>query len=104
MPKSAVKPIQMLIIEDEKADLEMIRYFLKEQRVFAFELDTALTLEQALSVLAERKVDICLLDLSLPDAAGLDSLSRLTSAYAQIPIIVTTGLNDIETAKEAIHL
>ena len=60
-------------------------------------------LEGAVAALDERSPDIILLDLSLPDADGLATLSRLRQYSGQIPIIVLTGNRDEESAIEAVR-
>jgi DNA-binding response OmpR family regulator len=60
-------------------------------------------LEDAVAALNERSPDIILLDLSLPDADGLATLSRLRHYAGQIPIIVLTGNRDEQSAIEAVR-
>src|SRR4029077_18664374 len=44
--------------------------------------------------LAEAPFDAVLLDLSLPDSQGLDTLVRLHAAAKDVPIVVLTGIED----------
>src|SRR4029077_13372213 len=44
--------------------------------------------------LAEAPFDAVLLDLSLPDSQGLDTLVRLHGAEKDVPIVVLTGIED----------
>jgi PAS domain S-box-containing protein len=44
-----------------------------------------------------------LLDLSLPDAQGLETIGRLAEAAPNLPIVVLTGLADEEVAMEAVR-
>ena len=60
-------------------------------------------LEDAIAALDEPAPDIILLDLSLPDADGLATLTRLRQCSGQIPIIVLTGNGDEESAVEAVR-
>ena len=48
-------------------------------------------------------VDAVLLDLSLPDSEGLDSLARMLDSVPSTPIIVLTGLDDPEVAVTAVE-
>jgi DNA-binding NtrC family response regulator len=50
------------------------------------------------NVLAWQEVSVVLLDLSMPHLSGEDLLPDLVSAYPEIPVIVVTGLNEVETA------
>lgn len=44
--------------------------------------------------LAEARFDAVLLDLSLPDSQGLDTLVRLHEAAKDEPVVVLTGIED----------
>lgn len=48
-------------------------------------------------------VDCALLDLTLPDATGLEGLHRLRDLSPYLPIIVLTGLDDVETGLAALR-
>jgi CheY-like chemotaxis protein len=60
-------------------------------------------LSTALEQLAEGGFDALLLDLSLPDAQGLDTIGRAHSRAPDVPIVVLTGLNDEEAAVKAVE-
>jgi signal transduction histidine kinase len=53
--------------------------------------------------LAERKVDVILLDLGLPDAQGLEAVRRAHLAAPTIPLVVLTALDDESLAVEALQ-
>jgi DNA-binding response OmpR family regulator len=48
-------------------------------------------------------VDIVLLDLSLPDSKGLDTLSRVHMHSKELPVIVLSGFDDEELAMQAVR-
>jgi signal transduction histidine kinase len=47
--------------------------------------------------------DVILLDLSLPDAHGLESVTRTLAFAPQVPIVVLTGLDDESAALAAVQ-
>ncbi len=94
-------PITVMIIEDNLGDARLIREQLLEGGASRFDIRHAGTLEAALEAMASSPADIALLDLSLPDAKGLEGLLRLRAAHADLPIIILTGLNDEEFAVES---
>ena len=47
--------------------------------------------------------DLILLDLRLPDSVGLQGFHRLRAQAPEIPIIVLTGQDDVEMAREALR-
>lgn len=59
-----------------------------------YHVRNAETLAGAISDTAKHRVDVVLLDLSLPDSRGLESLNRLREAAPTTPVIVLTGLDD----------
>lgn len=51
--------------------------------------------------LAHDNLDMALIDLSMPDAAGFDALLTLRSAMPAIPIVVVSARADIDTMRKA---
>jgi PAS domain S-box-containing protein len=51
-------------------------------------------LAEALDNLGSEKFDVCLLDLSLPDSQGLETLTQVRAKAPSLPIVVLTGLAD----------
>ncbi len=92
--------MRVLLVEDNDDDALLIREALSETTI---EIERAERLSTALEKLAEGELDAVLLDLSLPDSHGLDTIGRLRSATAVPPIVVLTGLNDEEAAVKAVE-
>lgn len=53
---------------------------------------------KVLGILSSREFSVILLDLSMPHLSGEELLPQIVSGYPEIPVIVVTGLNEIETA------
>lgn len=68
------------------------------------ELTVAARLDAALLALATHRYDAVLLDLNLPDSEGLSTLRHVTSAAAQVPVVVLTGIDDSGQAQVAMRL
>jgi DNA-binding NtrC family response regulator len=49
-------------------------------------------------LLSSQKVEAMLLDLSMPYVSGEELLSLVTKDFPEIPVIIITGSNDVETA------
>ncbi|MCF8099930.1 MAG: response regulator [Desulfarculaceae bacterium] len=94
---------QILLIEDNPGDALLIREYLKEAPDFTVEIQQAGTLDEGLSLLCERSYDLILLDLGLPDSNGLSTFKSLKSSAVKMPIIVLTGLDDIDVASESLR-
>jgi two-component system phosphate regulon response regulator PhoB len=88
-PAAATRPYA-LIVEDEAALVELIRYNLVKE---GYEVATATDGEEALLLIEERQPDIVLLDWMLPKLAGIEVARRLRSKAAtrNLPIIMLTA-------------
>jgi len=87
----------ILLIEDNPGDVRLTQEMLSEAN--EFKVIVAGTMAEALIVLSELP-DVILLDLSLPDAKGLEAITQIHQLKAEIPIIALTGFNDIEMARK----
>lgn len=99
--------LRLLLVEDQPADAAIIRRLLRKQTPADQVVDVvhAGTLSEAIAALeAEALLHCVLLDLSLPDSRGLETLSRLHTVRSDIPIIVLSGIDDEQTAKAAVAL
>lgn len=56
----------------------------------------------ALLALGRAPVDLVLTDLIMPEMDGLELVSRMTSGYPLVPVILMTGLGNEETAVRAL--
>ena len=90
----------ILVVEDNLGDVSLIRQTLAEGTPEA-EMTAVGSVAAALSALEAAVFDCVLLDLGLPDAAGLDGLAALLEQGAP-PILVLTGQDDQELALAAI--
>ena len=97
-------PLRVLLIEDNPGDARLIRETLKDIKDFRFTLEHLGLLAEGLKRLASEKPDVLLLDLSLPDSAGLDTVARVRQQAPSLPVVVLTGLNDENTGIEAVKI
>ncbi|MGK7954493.1 MAG: ATP-binding protein [Crocosphaera sp.] len=95
--------ITVLLIEDNLAEARLLHEVLKGARRQEFKLVHTKRLQDALNELETQTFNIILLDLTLPDSQGLDSLAPIISQNSHIPIVVLTNMNDEELALEAVR-
>ncbi len=96
--------IRLLLIEDNPDDVTFIEEVLKLQDTYSgIDIACAAKLRDGLAFLAQESFDVVLLDLSLPDASSTNSVTRVLSLAPQAPIIVLTGLDDRDTALDALQ-
>lgn len=98
------EPLRVLLVEDNLAYARLIEVFLQEEGA-RVSLQRVERLVQALDLVGapENGIRACLLDLSLPDGFGLDTLHRLQSAAPKLPIVILTGSDDQKMATEAVR-
>src|SRR5579885_765265 len=94
--------VSVLVVEDNPADLTLIRRMLASQFVLRFEIIPATRLSDAIRQL-RYGADVVLLDLNLPDSQGLDTLRAIRGNNAEIPVVILSGTGDQERALEALQ-
>ena len=77
----------VLVVEDDSSLRRALRTSLRARSLDVLESATA---EDALVLVADRRPDVVLLDLGLPDLDGIDVLRRLRS-FSDVPVIVLTA-------------
>lgn len=99
--------MSLLIVEDNPADVRLIREVIHDSRGFRtpiqFDIHHAPTLKDAEGLLSENDYDLILLDLSLPDSQGLKSFHILHRATPTTPIVILSGLSSESIAIEAMQ-
>ncbi len=93
--------IRVLLIEDSLTDARFIREVLARESASGFEVQHAERLAAGLEQLERRETDVVLLDLTLPDSEGIDTLSVTAAVAGPVPILVLTGFDDDELARQA---
>ncbi|MGQ9813968.1 MAG: response regulator [Candidatus Roseilinea sp.] len=91
-----MKPIHILVIDDEPQILRALRAILAEKQ---FRVSTAARGEDGLALAAAEKPDLVILDMGLPDMDGLEVCARLRE-WSAVPIIVLS-VRDSERDKVA---
>lgn len=88
------KPLHVLLIEDNPGDARLIQAYLKDDTRLPFQIEVADRLSAGFEYLSENPVDAVLLDLTLPDSSGLETVRRALEAFPKQTYIVLTGLDD----------
>ena len=97
------QPIRILLVEDNPGDVRLFREYLAEEGSAAFEIEQVDRLQSALSHLTAGEYDVMLLDLSLPDSHGLDTVRTVHTAAPNVPIVVLTGHDDERQAVRSVQ-
>ena len=85
----------ILLIEDNPADARLVQILLEEADFGECRYTNKISLGEAIDELStNHDYDVVLLDLTLPDSRGFDTLSILINSFPNINVIVMTGLSD----------
>jgi DNA-binding NtrC family response regulator len=88
----------VLVVDDEEGVRASIRAILEETcEVLEAEHGAA-----ALEILAQREVDLVMLDQRMPGEAGVDVLPRVKALDPSVVVVIATAVRDVRTAVEAL--
>lgn len=87
------KPIRALVVDDESSISDLVSIALKYEK---FEVRTAASGRDAVSVASEFDPDIIILDIMLPDFDGLEVMKRIRSTQKDVPVLFLTAKDDVK--------
>ncbi len=96
------KKIKILLVEDNPVDAMVAKKILTITG--QFEVRVANHLKAALNTLKTASFDAILLDLSLPDADGLETINSINTAAPDSAVVILSGLDDDKLALEAMKV
>ena len=100
-PEADTVSFRLLHVEDNPSDALLMQEYVQGILPLVT-FDTASRLSEV-TVERATAADCALLDLSLPDASGLDALVTLRKMSEQLPIIVLTGFDDMSLGLKAVR-
>jgi DNA-binding NtrC family response regulator len=92
---------KILVVDDDPIERRLLQTVLG--KVGGYEVLTAENGQTALER-AVPTVDAVLLDLQLPDMSGMEVLKKLKASRPHLPVLMLTGVTDIQKAVEAVQL
>jgi PAS domain S-box-containing protein len=92
-------PLTILLVEDNPADADFLEESLED---VTWQVTHVERLREAVHCLGKSSIDVVLLDLSLPDSQGLDTLTPIRAIAPDTPIVVLTGTDDTQLAVQAV--
>jgi len=96
-------PMDILLVEDNHADARLLLENLKEAAPGSFEVTRVISLEDAFEELKQKPYHVMLLDLSLPDSEGLDTVDTVLKEVSKVAVVVLTGIDDEALGGEAVR-
>ncbi len=86
--------IHVLIIEDSCSDTEVVRGLLSKSRKCTYTISVVQTVSEALSLFAEQRFDICLLDFFIGSDNAWTILDVTSKIAEKMPLILVTDFDD----------
>ena len=94
--------IRALLVEDNEGDGKLMTVMASQAADARIEMCHVSRLSDAVIQLARERFDVVFLDLDLPDAKGLNTVTRARLAAPDVPILVLTGMDDEATGIQAL--
>lgn len=90
----------VLVVDDEPYIGQVVRRWLETE---GYACESATSAEAALRRLEAHDVTLVLADLVMPGTGGLDLLRAIRHAHPQVPVVMMSGVSDLETADRALE-
>lgn len=99
-----LQSLTILVVEDSQTDYVIFSEFLSLSHLSIKTVVQATSLKECITLLDKQNFepDVIFMDLTLPDSQGLDTFFQINNKKQNVPIIVLSGLADIDVAISAI--
>ena len=94
--------INVLVVEDSKTDMLLTIEVLRRIN-HSLVIHQAHTLAQGIEAFETLPIDLVLLDLTLPDSQGAETVEGFRRAAPGVPIVVLTGMSEDEIREDCIR-
>jgi DNA-binding response OmpR family regulator len=92
------------MVEDNEGDYVITSELLSMSELSIASLLKANRISEAIGLVNANKIDLILLDLSLPDSSGIETFKFMRRAAPDLPIIILSGQTDMKISLDAINL
>jgi two-component system sensor histidine kinase UhpB len=97
-----VKPdIRVLLVEDDKVDSASLQRQMEKYEEAKFQVTAVPSLDQALQHWKNESFDFVVLDLSLPDSQGGETIRKSLPHFVGVPVLILTGNRDKQLSQES---
>jgi two-component system phosphate regulon response regulator PhoB len=86
-----MKHAKILVVEDDPGIQEMLKFSLAAE---GYQIEQAVTVKDAWSIIENKAIDLVLLDWMLPDNSGIDLLHRIRKYHSVLPVIMVTAKSE----------
>ena len=102
MTQDTTVPPSILIVEDSPLHARIMMTMLSDIGIPDYKVGSAPQLKAALAMIEKWQPDCILLDLTLPDADGIQAVEAVVAAAPDVPIIVVSAHDDPAIALAAV--
>jgi DNA-binding NtrC family response regulator len=93
--------ITVLLVDDEEPFVQTLAKRLTLRR---FDVHTATRAEKAFSTLRDRRIDVVVLDVRMPDLDGIEATREIKKSYPLVEVILLTGHASMEASLEGMKI
>lgn len=100
-PQAPNPPLPILLVDDEPHALASFDIALRSRG-----LTNTIRCQdsrEVMAILKSQPVEVILLDLLMPHVSGLDLIQAISLRHPEVPIIVVTGVNEVDTAVQCLR-
>jgi len=93
--------ISVLLVDDEEPFVQTLAKRLTLRR---FDVHTATRADRAFSTLRDRRIDVVVLDVRMPDLDGIEATREIKKSYPLVEVILLTGHASMEASLEGMKI
>ena len=90
---------KILVVDDDRIVLRAVTEILQREGYSVLAIDDAV---EGLSAAKDPGVDVCVLDIRMPNLSGMDLLRAIKQARPEVEVVMMTAFATVETAVEAV--
>ncbi len=93
--------IRILLVDDDDTPIQLLKELLTAE---GYQVDTADSGENAISLIKKQDYKVIVTDLKMPGISGMDLLHYCVKTYPEIPVILLTAHGTIQSAVESLKI
>jgi DNA-binding NarL/FixJ family response regulator len=95
--------LKLVLVDDNPADARLVHLMLQDKLPDDHHLAHFERLSEAVEAMRVSAPHLLLLDMSLPDAQGVEAVRTVLAVFPDLPIVVLTGHDDEQMATAAVR-
>lgn len=103
MTRNSTVPPSILIVEDSPLHARIMMTMLSDIGIPDYKVGSVPQLSDALLLIEKWRPDCILLDLTLPDASGIEAVEAIVATVPEVPVIVVSSHDDPQIALDAVR-